>query len=118
MWQIISPDGRSRAEIEIAECGWPTLRLYRGGASLIERVNLALEASGPDGAEAPVFLDKGEGTIDECYSLPAGKLAEYESHGRELALSYLWRGMTLALRVRLYDAGLAFAGRPPPEAAL
>lgn len=82
MWQIVSPNGRLAAEVELDTRGALELRLAHEGRPVIRSAALGLRTGAGALREGLKAAGCETAEIDERYSLPAGKLAEYACRAR------------------------------------
>lgn len=115
MWKLQSPGGKLSITVEQSERGGLCYTVERNGRPVTEKNALGISTSLGDFTTGLVFEGRETGSVDEAYSIPAGKKAVYVNRANELALSFRLGATPFLLRVRAYDEGAAFRYEIPAE---
>lgn len=104
MWKLESPNGTLVLEAELDASGALILEAKKHGKTIVEMNPLCLYTDAGEFSAGLNLRSQERKAIHEVYSLPAGKLAQYQNDANELLLTF----KTGAVRIRAYDVGLAF----------
>lgn len=107
MWELYSPEGAVCIAVFERDHGlYYTVK--RAGNTVVEPSRLGFESDLEDFTRGFSFQGEDRSSIDETYSLPAGKKAVYENRANELTLRFLCGAYVFALCLRAYEDGAAF----------
>lgn len=107
MWNLYSPGRVIYAEV-FEQNGELYYMVKRHDATVIEPSRLGFESNLMDFTKGFCFQKEERNTINESYSLPAGKKAVYENYANEMVLYFSCGAFLFALHMRAYDDGIAF----------
>lgn len=104
---VTSPDGTIRTRITLDEAGIPYLEVAADGEPLLTPSRLGLEADGVNLSEGFTLERVTRDSHDETWTQPWGENKSLRDHHNEMAVELRNAdGVTLVLRVRLFDDGL------------
>ena len=110
MWKLYSPN--HAVCITIVEDSEKALRyaVERNGKAVIEQSKLGFESDLGNFTKDFRFITETRATVDETYSIPAGKKAVYGNHANEMTLWFECGAYTFVLVARArMTTGLFFA---------
>ena len=107
MWKIASPDHTLTVTISGSNDGALSYGVDKNGVPAGNGA-LGILTSIGDFSAGLRYVGQSERMIDETYSLPAGKKAEYVNQAREVRLRFEKEDVPFDLLVRAYDNGAAF----------
>ncbi len=113
MWEVMSPDGKITFKLYQNENNSLFYTLEKQGEAILNACGLGTQTSLGDFSEGLIFKSREGCSIDEAYSLPAGKKQVYINKANELCLNFEKGGFSgekvaFAVRIRAFDDGAAF----------
>ncbi|MDC0713279.1 glycoside hydrolase family 97 catalytic domain-containing protein [Stigmatella sp. ncwal1] len=118
-WTVSSPNGATQMSVSLnTSTGALSYSVTQGGAVVLENSALGISTSVGDFSSGLSFVSRSNTVINESYSLPARKKANYLNSANEAVLRFSKGGQELQLAVRAYDDGIAYRYRVPGSGAL
>ena len=108
MWTLESPNRKLKLEIYQKTDGALRYCVSRNQKVVLRESTLGICTELGDFTNGLTFVKESEKTIQEEYSLPAGKKEVYISHAKELALEFAANNSAYTVRLRAFDDGVAF----------
>jgi len=108
MWMLKSPGEKLKILVGQKEDGSLCYQIKKGGKTRIRKSRLGIYTDLGSFEKDLLFEDVEYRSIQEEYSIPAGKKSVYENSAREMALRFTAQGAAFTLRVRAFDNGAAF----------
>lgn len=107
-WSVSSPDGTITGSITQAADGSLSYAVTKGSSTVIENSSLGINTGLADFKTGLTFTNSSLSTINESYSMVAGKKSTYTNHCNELGLNFTKDGHKMSVFFRAYNDGIAY----------
>ena len=108
VWALPSPDGSVEAVLRLGADGGLSYTAMREGKTVLDWAALGMETSLADFSQGLEYTGvSAVKQIDETYTVPSRKKAEYVNRAQERTISFTKDGVAFDVIVRSYDDGVA-----------
>lgn len=114
-WVLESPDSHIHFTVSLDRQGILSYQVSKDGKVFLDSSPLGILTDRQNFTEGLSFRNKTDARIDETYTLPHGKTAQYVNQANEMTLSFTKNEQELQLVCRAYQDGIAFRYQIPGE---